>query len=140
MRIEFHYDISGFRIRESRRIKRTIARIINDAGRRGGSVAIIFTTDGKLVEINKEFLKHDYLTDIITFDYCKGKTVNGEIYISVDRIKENAVLLNTTLKSETRRVIFHGFLHLCGYSDAEEKERIIMRDREDMYLALTEVE
>jgi rRNA maturation RNase YbeY len=140
LRIEFHYDIGGFRIRESKRIKRTIARIINDARRKGGSVAIIFTSDEKLLEINKEFLKHDYLTDIITFDYCEGKTVNGEIYISVDRIRENAVLLNTTLKSETMRVIFHGFLHLCGYSDSEEKERLIMKDREDMYLALTEAE
>jgi probable rRNA maturation factor len=140
LRIEFHYDIDGFRIRESKRIKTTIARIIKDAGRKGGSVAIIFTTDEKLLEINREFLKHDYLTDIITFDYSEGKSVNGEIYISVDRIRENTVLLSTTLKSETRRVIFHGFLHLCGYNDSEERERNIMREREDMYLALTEAE
>jgi len=111
-----------------------------DSGRKVGAVAVIFTTDEKLLEINREFLKHDYLTDIITFDYCEGKTVNGEIYISVDRMRENAVLLKTTLKNETRRVIFHGFLHLCGYGDGDERKRAVMRDREDMYLALAEAE
>jgi len=140
MKINFHYDIEGFRLRETGKIKRVIRKIIKDAGRRAGSVEVIFTSDEKLLEINREFLSHDYMTDIITFDYCEGKIINGEIYISTERVRYNARENRVTLWNEASRVIFHGFLHLCGYADGSQKEKEAMTEREDMYLALVEAE
>jgi len=140
LKIGFNYDIEGFRLKENRKIKRVILKIINDAGRKTGNTEVIFTTDKKLLEINREFLAHDYLTDIITFDYNEGKVINGEIYISIERVRYNAQSLNVSLKSETTRVIFHGFLHLCGYVDSSKEEKAVMTEREEMYLALAEAE
>src|SRR5512133_1969624 len=140
MQLNFHYDIEGFRLRDSRKVKRVINKLIIDCGRKPGKVEAIFTSDEKVLEINREFLSHDYLTDIITFDYCEGKVVNGEIYISADRIKENAKANHVTLMNEAARVIIHGFLHLCGYGDGSQKEKAVMTEREDVYLALVEAE
>jgi probable rRNA maturation factor len=95
----------------------------------------IFCSDERLLEINRQFLQHDYYTDIITFELSvPGSPVEGEIYISIDRVKDNALQHGTSLKRELHRVIFHGVLHLCGYKDkstAQEKE---MRAKEDHYL------
>lgn len=127
-------------MRDVSAVKKIISRIIADAGLRPGVCDVIFTDDEKLYEINREFLGHDYYTDIITFNYNEGKTVNGEIYISVDRVKDNAVNLSVKLKSEIRRVIFHGFLHLCGYDDTNPELKNRMTEREEMYLALSYAE
>lgn len=140
MRVNFHYDIEKFRLRESRTIKRIISRIISDAGKKGGVVDVIITRDEKVYEINNEFLGHDYYTDIITFDYNSGKTVNGEIYISADRVTENAGRFGVSVVSEMKRVIFHGFLHLCGYDDRTAEEKRKMSEMEEMYLALSYAE
>ncbi len=140
MKVKFRYDIEKYKLRESNLIKKIIYRLISDAGMKGGTVDVVITTDEKIYEINREFLGHDYYTDIITFNYNEGKTVNGEIYISAQRVKENAIKFGVTHNSEIRRVIFHGFLHLCGYDDrtAEEKKR--MGEMEEMYLALSYAE
>ncbi len=140
MKVRFHYDVEGFRLRDVSAVKKIISRIIADAGLKPGVCDVIFTDDEKLYEINREFLGHDYYTDIITFNYNEGKTVNGEIYISVDRVKDNAVNLSVKLKSEIRRVIFHGFLHLCGYDDTNPELKNRMTEREEMYLALSYAE
>jgi rRNA maturation RNase YbeY len=140
LRISFHYDIENFRLRDSRKLKRTAGRIVNDAGRRAGVVDIIITNDNKVYEINTEFLGHDYYTDIITFNYNKGNTLNGEIYISEPRVRENAMKFGTSFGSEMRRVIFHGILHLCGYDDRTEGEKKKMSEMEEMYLALSYAE
>lgn len=140
MKVNFHYDIEKFRLRQSKLVKKVIGRIISDAGLRAGKVNVIMTSDQKLYEINKEFLGHDYYTDIITFNYDHGKTVNGEIYISVERVKENAGVYSVPFYSEIRRVVFHGFLHLCGYDDRTEAQRRKMSDLEEMYLALSYAE
>lgn len=140
MRVNFHYDIEKFRLRESRMIKRIISRIISDAGMKGGVVDVIITRDEKVYEINNEFLGHDYYTDIITFDYNNGKTVNGEIYVSADRVRENAGRFGVSVVSEMKRVIFHGFLHLCGYDDRTAEEKRRMSEMEEMYLALSYAE
>lgn len=140
MKVKFHYDIEKFRLRQSKLIKKVIGRIISDAGLRAGKVNVIMTSDQKLYEINKEFLGHDYYTDIITFNYNHRKTVNGEIYISVERVKENAGVYSVPFYSEIRRVVFHGFLHLCGYDDRTEAQRRKMSDLEEMYLALSYAE
>jgi len=140
LRVNFHYDIEKFRLREGRTIKRIISRIVSDAGMRGGLVDVIITRDEKVYEINNEFLGHDYYTDIITFDYNSGKTVNGEIYISADRVRENAGKFGVSAISEMKRVIFHGFLHLCGYDDRTAEEKRRMSEMEEMYLALSYAE
>lgn len=140
MKINFRYDIEKFRLRDSKLLKRIISRIISDAGLKGGVGDVIITTDEKVYEINREFLGHDYFTDIITFNYNRGKSVNGEIYISAQRIKENAEKFGVTLNSEIRRVIFHGFLHLCGYDDRTAEEKKKMSEMEEMYLALSYAE
>jgi probable rRNA maturation factor len=99
------------------------------------SLTYIFCTDSFLLEMNKNFLDHDTYTDIITFDLSGVKTaVHGEIYISVERVRENAVLYNATFSDELHRVIFHGVLHLCGFKDKKEKDRKLMRENEDRCL------
>ena len=140
MKINFHYDIVKFRLRESNAVKKIIARIISDAGLKAGILEIIFTSDKKLQEINSEFLGHEYYTDIVTFNYNTARTVNGEIYISAERVKENAEKYNTKLKAEERRVIFHGVLHLCGYDDRTKEQKKKMREMEDLYLDLSYAE
>jgi len=140
LRISFHYDIDKFRLRDSRIIKKIAGKIVADAGLRAGLVDVVITDDEKVYEINVEFLGHDYLTDIITFNYRKGNTVNGEIYISADRVRENAVKFGVSAGTEMRRIIFHGFLHLCGYDDSTAGEKQKMTEMEEMYLALSYAE
>jgi len=99
------------------------------------SINYIFCTDKKLREINKQYLNHDYFTDIITFNLSEpGKPIISEVYVSIDRIKENAKNIGISYKSELHRVLFHGVLHLCGYSDKRQTDKLIMRSREDFYL------
>ena len=88
-----------------------------------------------MLEINRTYLKHDYLTDIITFDLSEGPSTTAEVYISVDRVKENARNNKVSFKNELHRVIFHGALHLCGYKDKKKKEIAVMRQKEDQYLS-----
>ena len=104
MRISFHYDIEKFRLRDSKIIKKIAGRIVSEAGMKTGLVDVVITGDDKVYEINREFLGHDYLTDIITFDYKKGNTVEGEIYISADRVRENASKFGVTAGAEMRPV------------------------------------
>lgn len=101
-----------------------------------GEINYVFCSDDYLLDINKKFLDHDTLTDIITFDYTNGNVINGEIYISTERVKENAVDYGVSFDHELRRVIIHGILHLCGYGDKSSSEKSIMRDIEDKYLKI----
>jgi probable rRNA maturation factor len=94
----------------------------------------IFCSDEYLLDINQRFLNHDTYTDIITFDLSESNAITGEIYISLDRIKENAEKFTSTLEIETLRVIFHGALHLCGYKDKNKKDQQMMRAKEDHYI------
>ena len=101
------------------------------------NLTYVFCSDEDLLEINRTYLKHDYFTDIITFDLSfTKKEIIGEIYISVDRVRENAGRFNSTLRKELHRVIFHGALHLCGYRDKNLQEQKVMRAKEDEYLKL----
>jgi probable rRNA maturation factor len=103
------------------------------------SITYIFCSDEFLLRMNRDFLKHDYYTDIITFGLAaKGEPVEAEVYISLDRVKDNAANLETSFKEETLRVIFHGALHLCGYKDKRKSEITLMREKEEQYLRLFE--
>lgn len=100
-------------------------------------IAYIFCTDDYLLAINQRFLHHDTYTDIVTFDYAKGsKNLVGEVYISVDRVRDNAKTLNVPFEDELRRVVAHGLLHLCGYRDKTKAEKAAMRKKEDHCLSL----
>ncbi|WP_366206997.1 rRNA maturation RNase YbeY [Flavihumibacter sp. CACIAM 22H1] len=96
----------------------------------------IFCTDEYLLDINRSFLQHDYYTDIITFELAeKGEPTQGEVYISIDRVRDNAKLHGQSFQRELHRVIFHGALHLCGYRDKTKKEETLMRQKEEEYLS-----
>jgi rRNA maturation RNase YbeY len=100
----------------------------------------IFCTDEYLLKINQDYLQHDYLTDIITFDYVSGKSVSGDLYISIDRVKENAEEFNVSFDNELKRVMVHGVLHLMGYSDKSETATTEMRAKEEEKIKLFHVE
>ena len=107
---------------------------IKKKNNRTHSVVFIFCSDNYLQKINREFLKHTYLTDVITFDYSTEKGLVGDVFISIDRVKENAKTYNVKFKEELTRVMIHGVLHLMGYNDKEEKEKEIMRGLENEFL------
>lgn len=104
--------------------------------RRLGDVNIIFCSDPYILNINLQYLGHDYFTDIITFDYCEGKKISGDLFISVDSVRENAAFYKTDFNEELHRVIVHGILHLVGYDDHTEGDIKVMRSKENYYLEL----
>jgi len=101
-----------------------------------GDLSFVFTDDDYLLEVNKQYLQHDYYTDVITFDYSVGNVVSGDIMISLERIRDNAQQLSNEFESEFFRVCFHGVLHLCGYKDKSNADEKTMRAKEDYYLKL----
>jgi probable rRNA maturation factor len=109
--------------------------IILSEGKKLGEINYIFCDDEYLLKVNQDYLQHDYYTDIITFDYVKGKTISGEIFVSLQRISDNASTLSRDYEEELRRVLAHGILHLSGYKDKTEEEEKLMRNKEDHYLA-----
>lgn len=107
-------------------------------GKRVGEIAYIFCDDEKILEINRQYLRHDYYTDIITFDYCEGDFLSGDIFISLDTVRTNAEKFGNTYDNELHRVLIHGILHLCGINDKGQGEREIMEREEDKALGLLE--
>tara|TARA_R110000850_G_scaffold189918_1_gene315834 strand:+ start:171 stop:590 length:420 start_codon:yes stop_codon:yes gene_type:complete len=128
--IEFNY-LTDFRLENESRIKNWILKIIKSEDREEGEIVYIFCDDNYLYKLNVEFLNHDTLTDIISFDYGIGKQINGEIYISTERVLENSKDYKTLFKEELHRVMIHGILHFCGYKDKSEMDELLMRKKED---------
>lgn len=112
-----------------------LKEIILSEEKKLGDINYIFCDDEYLLKINQDYLQHDYYTDIITFDSVKGKTISGEIFVSLQRISDNASTLSKNYEEELRRVLAHGILHLCGYKDKTEDEETEMRRKEDFYIA-----
>ena len=112
------------------------SRVANQEEKVLGDLTIIFCSDDYLLEVNREHLNHDYYTDIITFDYSVFPIVSGDLFISVDRVKENATDFNVSFEHELHRVIIHGFLHLCGYFDKTNEDELLMRSKENQALSL----
>lgn len=132
--VNFFNEKHPFRLRNKTKIKAWINNTIQKEGYTLESINIIFTSDQHLLEINKEHLNHDYYTDIITFNYNEGKLVSSDLFISIDRVKDNARTIKTTFTKEIHRVMIHGVLHLIGYNDKSEAEIKEMRSKEDYYL------
>ena len=129
----FFEDIPSLKINKSNLNSFIIKLILNEL-KEMGDISVILCTDDYLLNINKQYLSHDYYTDIVTFDYGEKSVISGDLFISVDRVKENAALYNTSFPKELLRIIFHGILHLVGYNDKTELERTEMRQKEDYYL------
>ncbi len=103
--------------------------------RKIGDINIIFCSDNYILDVNMKYLQHDYFTDIITFDYCEDNILSGDLFISIDSVRENAVFYGTEFLDELNRVIVHGLLHLIGYDDHSDSEQKTMRAKEDYYLS-----
>ena len=135
--VQFFYNNVQPNIKDRTKLRLFIVQIFKREHKPLQSLTYVFCTDDYLLSINKSFLKHNFFTDIITFELSdKNKPCNGEIYISVDRVKDNAQKLSCSFKEEIHRVIFHGVLHLCGYKDKTVGEQNRMREAEDKYLNL----
>lgn len=128
----FFEDIDKIEIQPN--LSNRLENIILSEGKKPGEINYIFCDDEYLLQVNREYLKHDYYTDVITFDYVKGKTISGDIFVSLPRIFDNAQTLSKDFESEFFRVLAHGLLHLCGYMDKTDEEIAEMRSKEDYYL------
>ncbi len=133
MSIKIFYDEIKFRLRRSRDIRIFLQKVIRDEKKIPGDLNFIFTSDKKLLKINREFLKHEYFTDVIAFENNNGEEINGEIYISIETVKRNSRLYLVKMKDEVIRVMIHGTLHLCGYSDKTDRLRKIMFQRQEFF-------
>ena len=112
-----------------------VKKIIRKEKKIVGDIVFVFCNDKYMLEKNITFLNHDTLTDVITFDYCKGEIISGDIIISIDRVKENATIFNVSFSNELERVMAHGLLHLLGYKDKNKKDALIMREKENFYIS-----
>jgi rRNA maturation RNase YbeY len=132
--ISFNYEIE-FSLQDEASVSTWISNLINEEDCREGDINYVFCSDDYLHKINIDFLDHDTLTDIISFDYSVGKELHGDIYISIDRVIDNAKDFDVQFKDELARVMVHGVLHYCGYKDKSEEDVMIMRSKEDYYLS-----
>jgi probable rRNA maturation factor len=136
-KVQFHFHERGLALSDRSSLKAFIEMLFKKEKKRLAEIHYIFCSDDYLLKINQQYLKHDFYTDIITFDLSEpGQPINAEIYISVDRVRDNASRFNSTLRRELHRVIFHGALHLCGYKDKSKSEELLMRKMEEKYLDL----
>ncbi len=130
----FFEEIEPFEV-NSRMYKDWLSVVCVEEQKELNEVNLIFCSDEYLLKMNIEFLQHDYYTDIISFDYCEGKLISGDLFISKDRVCENAIINKVGFSMELNRVVVHGVLHLCGYKDKSEDEVDVMRGKEDYYLS-----
>jgi len=134
--INFFYDSVDFTFRNRTKLKSFIKTMIRKENKKLSYISYIFCTDKSLLYLNRKFLNHNYRTDILTFPLSNNSSIQAEIYISIDRVKENARIFNISFNKELIRVIFHGVLHLTGYKDKTLREKKEMRAKEDEYLQL----
>jgi len=113
---------------------KTIPSLLAEENKEEGEISLVFCTDEELLQVNKDHLNHDFYTDIITFDYCEGNTISGDLFISTERVAANATEFGVEFEEELARVVFHGLLHLSGYNDKSEEDKVIMRSKENHYL------
>lgn len=132
----FHVEETDFSLPNEKKIANWVEQCVTQHQKKIGSLNVIFCTDEYLLELNKSHLNHDYYTDIITFDYCEENLVSGDLFISIERVQDNAAKLTLSEEKELHRVIIHGVLHLLGLNDKTEQDKVMMRAKEDELLAL----
>lgn len=124
-----------YRILQPQKVKKWLSSIVLSESKQLGAIAIVWCSDEYLLGVNRQYLQHDYFTDIITFDYSENSTVSGDLMISLDTVKNNAEEFGVVFHVEQLRVLAHGILHLCGYGDSTEQEQAVMRAKEEFYMA-----
>jgi probable rRNA maturation factor len=137
--INFNYE-TEFNLDNEDAIGSWISNVIKSENKKEGEISYIFCDDEYLLQINQEHLQHDFYTDIISFDYTVGNELSGDIFVSVERVQENATDFNVPFDEELKRVLVHGVLHYCGYKDKSEQDELLMRSKEDEKIAMFHVE
>lgn len=137
--ISFHYEID-FKLTSERAFKSWLSQVVLSEEKTTGDINYIFCDDEYLLKINVDYLNHDTLTDIISFDYSIGNILHGDIFISIERVRENAAKFKVSFEEELKRVMVHGVLHYCGFKDKTVKDQKIMRAKEDEKIAMFHVE
>jgi rRNA maturation RNase YbeY len=137
--ISFNYE-TDFELHNETDFSKWLSEVILSENKKEGEINYIFCDDDYLLEINQQYLDHDTLTDIISFDYSVGNELNGDIFVSVERVKENASDFNVTFQEEIQRVLVHGILHYCGYKDKTESDEFVMRSKEEEKIKMFHVE
>lgn len=136
--IRYFTQDTAFQFHRKRLTNNWLKEVARVSGKRIGEIGIIFCSDPYLLEVNRKYLGHDYYTDIITFDYCEGDLLSGDLFISVDTVRDNATFYGVPFEEELHRVIVHGLLHLIGYDDHSDADTAAMRAAENRALALLE--
>lgn len=131
----FQEDIR-FELKQKMQNNRWLKMVAGSEMRRLGAINIIFCSDNYILDVNMKYLQHDYFTDIITFDYCEGDVLSGDLFISIDSVRENALFYGTEFADELNRVMVHGLLHLIGYDDHTEADIAVMRQKENYYIEM----
>jgi probable rRNA maturation factor len=137
--ISFNYELD-FQLENETQFQNWISNVIQSENKTEGDINYIFCDDEYLLTINQQYLNHDYYTDIISFDYSVGNELHGDIFVSIERVKENAKEYNVTFDEELKRVIIHGILHYCGYKDKLEADEQLMRNKENEKIKMFHVE
>ncbi len=133
--VSYYTEDICFQFKEKRLTSRWLKFVAESETKRLGDIAVIFCSDHYILDVNMKYLQHDYFTDIITFDYCEGNVLSGDLFISIDSVRENAAFYGSEFADELNRVIVHGLLHLIGYDDHTEEDIAQMRAKENYYLS-----
>lgn len=136
--INFNYELD-FELENEELYSDWISRVVNSESKEEGDINYIFCDDAFLVQINIQYLNHDTLTDVISFDYSIGKELHGDVFISIERVRDNAADFNVTFENELKRVMVHGVLHYCGYKDKNPEDEILMRKKEEEKITMFHV-
>lgn len=134
--VSFFTEDTSFAFKEKRLTAKWLKFVAASEAKKLGEIGIIFCSDNYILDVNIKYLQHDYYTDIITFDYCEGDALSGDLFISIDSVRENASFFGVDFPTELNRVIVHGLLHLIGYDDHTEEDIAVMRAKENYYLSL----
>ena len=134
--VSFHSEQTDFSIQNQNQVETWLTQVCRQENKKLRELTFVFCSDDYLLQVNQDFLQHDYYTDVITFDYCEEQNVSGDIFISIDRVVENASSVGVSFPDELHRVMVHGMLHLLGYKDKTVAEKTEMTSKEDYYLSL----
>ena len=134
--VSYYFEDTDFKLKARTKIKMWLKLVAESEVFTLGNVSVIFCSDNYILDINQRFLQHDYFTDIITFDYSEGGKISGDLFISIDSVRENSLEYGTDFEDELHRVVVHGVLHLIGYDDHTDEDIKMMRAKENYYLSL----